>query len=143
MRGIEMVEEAQPEGEGHEPILGDILVVDDDPRICRTLANYLGREGYGVRTASNGHEMRRQIAEKPPNLVILDLILTYEDGLTLARELRAQSDVPIIILTARVGIEYEVPGLEGGADDYVVKPFDARILLARVRSVLRRRSQQE
>lgn len=138
-----MTEEGQPEDGGHEPIVADILVVDDDPRICRTLSNYLGREGYGVRTASNGGEMRRHIAEKPPNLVILDLILPHEDGLTLARELRAHSDVPIIILTARAGAEYEVPGLEGGADDYIVKPFDARILMARVHNVLRRRPQQE
>ncbi|MEJ2327903.1 MAG: response regulator transcription factor [Chromatiaceae bacterium] len=138
-----MAEEGQPEGEGDEPIVADILVVDDDPRICRALANYLGREGYGVRTASNGQDMRRHIAEKPPNLVILDLILLHEDGLTLARELRAHSNVPIIILTARAGAEYEVPGLEGGADDYMVKPFDERILLARVHSLLRRTSQQE
>jgi two-component system OmpR family response regulator len=133
-----MVEESLVESEDHERIVEDILVVDDDPRICRALANYLGREGYGVRTAFNGNEMRRHIEEKPPNLVILDLILTHEDGLTLARELRAHSDVPIIILTARVGAEYEVPGLEGGADDYIVKPFNERILLAHVHSVLRR-----
>jgi len=138
-----MAEGGLPEGEGHERIVADLLVVDDDPRICRALANYLGRAGYGVRTALNGEEMRRHIAEKPPNLVILDLILPREDGLTLARELRAHSDVPIIILTARVGAEYEVPGLEAGADDYIVKPFNERILLARVHSVLRRTRQQE
>ena len=129
--------------EVHEHIAADILVVDDDPRICRVLANYLGREGYGVRTASNGYEMRRRVAERPPDLVIMDLILLHEDGLTLARELRAHSHVPIIILTARVGAEFEVPGLEGGADDYIVKPFNERVLLARVHSVLRRTRQQE
>jgi two-component system OmpR family response regulator len=127
----------------HERIAADILVVDDDPRICRVLANYLGREGYGVRTASNGQEMRRHVAERPPDLVIMDLILLHEDGLTLARELRAHSHVPIIILTARVGAEFEVPGLEGGADDYIVKPFNERVLLARVHSVLQRTRQQE
>ncbi len=138
-----MVEEGLPGSEGHEHIVADILVVDDDPRICRSLAHYLGREGYNVRTALNGEEMRRHITEKPPNLVILDLILPHEDGLTLARELRAQSDVPIIILTARTGAEYEVPGLEGGADDYIEKPFNEQILLAHVHSVLRRTRQQE
>ena len=71
-----------------------ILVVDDDPRISRALANYFGREGYGVRTALDGEEMRRRITEKPPDLVVLDLILPDEDGLTLARELRAHSSVP-------------------------------------------------
>ena len=138
-----MVEEGLPESEGHERIVAEILVVDDDPRICRALANYLGREGYGVRTALDGEEMRRHIADKPPDLVILDLILPREDGLTLARELRAHSDVPIIILTARTGAEYEVPGLEGGADDFIEKPFNEQILLAHVHSVLRRRRQQE
>jgi two-component system OmpR family response regulator len=138
-----MVEQGLPEAEGQEHIVADILVVDDDPRICRALANYLGREGYSIRTALNGQEMRRHIAEKPPNLVILDLILPHEDGLTLARELRAHSDVAIIILTARVGAEFEVPGLEGGADAYIVKPFNERILLAHVHSVLRRTRQQE
>ncbi len=140
---IQMVEEGLPGTEGHERIVADILVVDDDPRICRALVNYLGREGYGVRTALNGGEMRRHIAEKLPDLVILDLILPHEDGLTLARELRAHSDVPIIILTARVGAEFEVSGLEGGADDYIVKPFNERILLAHVRTVLRRTRQSE
>jgi two-component system OmpR family response regulator len=129
--------------EDRERIAADIMVVDDDPRICRLLAHYLGRVGYGVRAASNGHEMRHHIAEKPPDLVIMDLILPHGDGLTLARELRAHSRVPIIILTARVGAEFEVPGLEGGADDYIVKPFNERILLARVHSVLRRTRLQE
>ncbi len=138
-----MAEEGLPEGEGHEHVVADILVVDDDPRICRSLSHYLGREGYSVRTALNGDEMRQNITQKPPDLVILDLILPHEDGLTLARELRAQSDVPIIILTARVGAEYEVPGMEGGADDYIVKPFNERILLARVHSVLRRTRQRD
>jgi len=138
-----MVEDGRLGSEGDERMAADILVVDDDPRICRALANYLGREGYGVRTASNGQEMRRHIAEKPADLVIMDLILPHEDGLTLARELRAHSHVPIIILTARAGAEFEVPGLEGGADDYIVKPFNERILLAHVHSVLRRARQQE
>lgn len=133
-----MAEERSLESEGNERIVADILVVDDDPRISRALANYLGREGYGVRTALDGEEMRRRITEKPPDLVVLDLILPDEDGLTLARELRAHSDVPIIILTAKVGADDEVAGLEVGADDYLTKPFDERVLLAHVHSLLRR-----
>jgi two-component system OmpR family response regulator len=138
-----MAEERSLESEGDERIVADILVVDDDPRISRALANYLGREGYGVRTALDGEEMRRRITEKPPDLVVLDLILPDEDGLTLARELRAHSDVPIIILTARVGAADEVAGLEVGADDYLTKPFDERVLLAHVHSLLRRTQNRE
>lgn len=129
--------------EDRKRIVADILVVDDDPRICRVLAHYLGRERYGVRTALDGEQMRRRIAEKPPDLVVLDLILPDEDGLTLARELRAHSDVPIIILTGKTGTADEVAGLEVGADDYITKPFDERNLLAHVHSVLRRTKQPE
>lgn len=126
------------EMEGRERIVADILIVDDDPRICRALAHYLGRERYGVRTALDGEEMRRRIAEKLPDLVVLDLILPDEDGLTLARELRAHSNLPIIILTGKTATADEVAGLEVGADDYITKPFDERNLLAHVHSVLRR-----
>jgi two-component system OmpR family response regulator len=138
-----MAEERLPESKGHGQIVADILVVDDDPRISRALANYFGREGYGVRTALDGEEMRRRITEKPPDLVVLDLILPDEDGLTLARELRAHSEVPIIILTARVGAADEVAGLEVGADEYMTKPFDERILLAHVHSLLWRTQKRE
>jgi two-component system OmpR family response regulator len=138
-----MAEKRSLESEGDERIVADILVVDDDPRISRALANYLGREGYGVRTALDGEEMRRRITEKPPDLVVLDLILPDEDGLTLTRELRAQSNVPIIILTAKAGAADEVAGLEVGADDYLTKPFDERILLAHVHSLLRRTQKRE
>jgi DNA-binding response OmpR family regulator len=106
------------------------------------LAHYLGQEGYEVRTALDGEEMRRRIAEGPPDLVILDLMLPDEDGLTLARELRAHSDVPIIILTGKTETTEEVAALEVGADDYITKPFDKRNLLAHVHSALRRRSQR-
>ena len=115
-----------------------ILVMDDDLRVCRILARYLTREGYDVRTASNGMEMRRLLATEQPDLIILDLILPGEDGLTLARELRSQSDVAIIMLTGKTGTVDKVVGLELGADDYVTKPFDERELLARIRNVLRR-----
>ena len=121
---------------------GKVLVVDDDPRVCRLLSRYLGREGYAVNTTSNGEELHRLVATERPDLVILDLVMPGKDGLTLARELRSQSDVAIIMLTGKTETVDKVVGLELGADDYVTKPFDERELLARVRSVLRRRATQ-
>ena len=115
-----------------------ILVVDDDPRLCRLVSRQLTREGYSVRTAAGGEEMRRLISEALPDLVILDLMLPGEDGFSLARELRAQSSVGIVMLTGKTDTVDKIVGLEMGADDYVTKPFDERELLARVRSVLRR-----
>ena len=120
-----------------------ILIVDDDPRLCRALARYFRQEGYDVRTAVNGQEMREQLAVEMPNLVILDLMLPDGDGFSLARELRATSDVAIVILTGKADATDKVVGLELGADDYVTKPFNDRELLARVRSVLRRTSRGE
>jgi two-component system, OmpR family, torCAD operon response regulator TorR len=116
----------------------NILVVDDDERIRRLLTRYLGREGYLVREAGSVEEMRHCLAEALPSLVILDLMLPDGNGLTLAREIRARSDVPIIMLTGKSDTVDKVVGLEIGADDYVTKPFDQRELLARVRTVLRR-----
>ena len=115
-----------------------ILIVDDDPRLCRTLAHYFKHEGYTAHTATSGAEMRQRLAIERPDLVILDLILPDEDGFSLARELRANYDLPIIILTGKAETVDKVVGLEIGADDYVTKPFDERELLARIRSVLRR-----
>ncbi len=120
--------------------LGTILVIDEDLRTCRLLTQFLGRAGYEVRTASSGEEMRRLVVAASPDLVILDLILKGEDGLELVRELRAQSDVAIIMLTGKTDVFDKVVGLEMGADDYITKPFDNRELLARVHSVLRRHS---
>lgn len=117
-----------------------ILIVDDDPRLCRALARYFRQEGYDVRTAVNGREMREQLCVERPDLVILDLMLPDGDGFSLARELRATSDVAIVILTGKADATDKVVGLELGADDYVTKPFNDRELLARVRSVLRRTS---
>ena len=116
-----------------------VLVVDDDPRICRLLTRFLSAEGYVVESASNGQAMRQAMSARVFDLVILDLRLPGgEDGLSLAQQLRSQSNIPLIMLTGRSDSVDKVVGLEVGADDYVTKPFDRRELLARIRSVLRR-----
>src|SRR5437763_7301955 len=117
---------------------GHILIVDDQREICDLVQEYLSGEGYRVSTAQDGAEMRRVMAQSPVDLVILDLMLPGEDGLTLARLLRQESSVGIIILTGRGEIVDRIIGLEMGADDYLPKPFHLRELLARVKSVLRR-----
>jgi two-component system, OmpR family, response regulator len=115
-----------------------ILVVDDEPEICELIQEYLADEGYAVSAANDGAGMRRVLQEKSTDLVILDLMLPGEDGLTLARQLRTESNVSIIMLTGRGDPSDRVIGLEMGADDYLAKPFHLRELLARVKSVLRR-----
>ncbi len=115
-----------------------ILVIDDDPRILRLIEHYLGREGYSLRTATCATEARQQLSTAPPALIILDIGLPGEDGFTLAREIRAKSTIPIIMLTGKADTVDKVVGLELGADDYMTKPFEERELLARIRSLLRR-----
>jgi two-component system OmpR family response regulator len=117
---------------------GHILVVDDQKEICEVVQEYLSGEGYKVSVAHDGQGMRRLMAQAPVDLVILDLMLPGEDGLTLARSLRDGSNVGIIILTGRGETVDRIIGLEMGADDYLPKPFHLRELLARVKSVLRR-----
>src|SRR5258708_5183233 len=117
---------------------GHILVVDDQREICDVVQEYLTGEGYRVSTAHDGAGMRRVLGQSPADLVILDLMLPGEDGLTLARALRSQSGIGIIILTGRGETVDRIIGLEMGADDYLPKPFHLRELLARVKSVLRR-----
>src|SRR4029077_9677619 len=119
---------------------GHIVIVDDQREICDLVQGYLTGEGYRVSTAHDGGEMRRTMAQGGVDLVILDLMLAGEDGLTLARSLREESSVGIIILTGRGEIVDRIIGLEMGADDYLPKPFHLRELLARVKSVLRRAS---
>jgi two-component system OmpR family response regulator len=115
-----------------------LLVVDDDREIRDLLKRFLARHGYRVTVARDGHEMRKAVADWSIDLIVLDLMLPGDDGLTLCRELRAGSKVPIIMLTA-MGEEIDrIVGLEMGADDYLPKPFNPRELLARIRSVLRR-----
>jgi len=115
-----------------------ILVVDDDPEIRQLLVDYLKGMGYQMSAAADGREMRRLLEVQPVDLVVLDLMLPGEDGLTLCRDLRARSEVPVIMLTARGTLIDRIVGLEMGADDYLPKPFDPRELLARIKVVLRR-----
>ena len=120
------------------PGTAHILVVDDDPALCELLSDYLGESGYTVATAGDGKAMRRMLAHGMPDAIVLDLMLPGEDGLALARELRSQSEVPILMLSARGEEIDRVVGLEVGADDYLAKPFSPRELLARLRALLRR-----
>src|SRR5215217_815023 len=117
---------------------GHILIVDDQQEICDVVQEYLTGEGYRVSTAHDGAAMRRVLAQGRVDLVILDLMLPGEDGLTLARSLRSESGIGIIILTGRGETVDRIIGLEMGADDYLPKPFHLRELLARVKAVLRR-----
>jgi DNA-binding response OmpR family regulator len=116
-----------------------VLVVDDEPRITRLVRDYLETAGFSVSTAVDGEEALMRARREPTDLVVLDLGLPGIDGLDVTRTLRRESDVPIIILTARDDETDRVVGLELGADDYVTKPFSPRELVARVRAVLRRR----
>jgi two-component system OmpR family response regulator len=117
-----------------------ILLVDDDPIIRDGVARFLSDNGLRVTTATDGPSMRQRMAAEEFELIVLDLMLVGEDGLSLLRFLRAQGDVPVIILTAAGEESDRVVGLELGADDYVCKPFSLRELLARMRVVLRRQS---
>jgi two-component system OmpR family response regulator len=115
-----------------------LLVVDDDREIRDLLAGFLARHGFRVLTAGDGKEMRKAIADRRIDLVVLDLMLPGEDGLALCRELRARSELPVIMLTAMREEIDRIVGLELGADDYLPKPFNPRELLARIKAVLRR-----
>jgi len=115
-----------------------ILVVEDEPQIAQIARDYLEHAGFAVTVAGNGARALIDARGKPPDLVVLDLGLPGMDGLDVARALRRESSVPIIMLTARVEERDRIAGLELGADDYVTKPFSPRELVARVRAVLRR-----
>ncbi len=115
-----------------------ILIVDDDREIRDLLSRYLAKNGYRATTAADGREMRKAVSERAIDLIILDLMLPGEDGLTLCRNLRAESGVPVIMLTAKGDEVDRIVGLEMGADDYLAKPFSPRELVARIKAVLRR-----
>ena len=115
-----------------------ILAVDDEEAIRDLLVEYLGGHGYRVRAVPDGEAMRAALQEARPDLVLLDITMPGEDGLSLARYLREHHDLPVIMVTASGDVIDRIVGLEMGADDYVAKPFDPRELLARIKSVLRR-----
>ncbi|MBM7581665.1 DNA-binding response OmpR family regulator [Caldicoprobacter guelmensis] len=115
-----------------------IMVVDDDPNICQLIRLYLEKEGYHVEQYLDGISSIEAFKNNPPNLVILDIMLPGMDGWEVCKEIRKISDIPIIMLTAKGETFDKVLGLELGADDYIVKPFDPKELVARVKAVLRR-----
>jgi DNA-binding response OmpR family regulator len=117
---------------------GPVLIVEDDTRIATLVTLYLEREGFTTRTAADGRQALELARRYPPSFVILDLMLPAVDGWEVCRALRRTSDVPILILTAREDELDRILGLELGADDYVVKPFSPRELVARVKAILRR-----
>jgi two-component system phosphate regulon response regulator OmpR len=115
-----------------------LLIVDDDGEIRELLTIFLTQRGFRVSVAGGGEEMRRELARWSIDLIILDIMLPGEDGLSLCKSVREKSDVPIIMLTAVTGDSDRIVGLEVGADDYLPKPFNPRELLARIKAVLRR-----
>jgi len=115
-----------------------VLVVDDEPTIREIVVSYLRRDGFRTLEAADGNRARELLEAETPDLVVLDLMLPGVDGLELCRRIRARSQVPVIMLTARGEESDRIVGLELGADDYVTKPFSPRELAARVRTVLRR-----
>jgi DNA-binding response OmpR family regulator len=117
---------------------GRIVVVDDDPTVADVVGRYLVRDGHTVECVHDGYEALRRVAEEPPDLVVLDLMLPGMDGLEVCRRLRARWPIPVVMLTALGDETDRLVGFETGADDYVTKPFSPRELALRVRSVLRR-----
>ena len=128
----------QEAGATANPIQPHVLIVDDDAEIATLLSRYLGGSGFRTSTAADGAQLRRLLAESSIDLILLDLGLPDEDGLSLLRHLQNHWRGPVIVVSGRGESVDRVVGLELGADDYVTKPFDLRELLARVRSVLRR-----
>lgn len=120
--------------------MGHLLLVDDERSIREPLAQYLGKQGFRVTQTGDAESARTRLAAYAIDLVILDIMMPGEDGLSLCRHIRATSEVPVILLTARSEETDRIVGLEMGADDYVVKPFSPRELSARVKTVLRRAS---
>lgn len=119
-----------------------ILIVDDDPALRELLQRYLGEQGYTVTAVNDGTAMDQHLETLAADLVILDLMLPGEDGLSIAKRLRSTRDIPILMLSARGDEVDRIVGLEVGADDYLPKPFNPRELLARIRAVLRRHPEE-
>ena len=116
-----------------------VLVVDDDSRIRQLLAKYLGGHGYRVTAAADAAEARRKISAIEFDILVVDVMMPGEDGLSLTQSLRSEQDVPILLLTAKSDGADRIRGLEAGADDYLTKPFEPRELLLRLNNILRRR----
>ncbi|WP_036839740.1 response regulator [Pleomorphomonas oryzae] len=116
-----------------------VLVVDDDSRIRQLLAKYLGGHGYRVTAAADAAEARRKISAIEFDILVVDVMMPGEDGLSLTQSLRAEQDVPILLLTAKSDGADRIRGLEAGADDYLTKPFEPRELLLRLNNILKRR----
>ena len=124
-------------------IIYNLLVVDDDERIRNLLSQYLIKEGFIVSTASGAEQARKKIQLLKFDLIILDIMMPGDDGLTLTKEIRDNSDIPIILLTAKSGTDSKIEGLEIGADDYLTKPFNPKELLLRVLSILKRSKSED
>ena len=120
-----------------------MLVIDDDVNICELIKVYFTNEGYEVQVANDGVQGMQMFKSYDPDIILLDLMLPKKDGTDVCREIRANSNKPMIMITAKGGVFDKVLGLELGADDFVVKPFDMQELLARVKAVLRRYSAME
>ncbi|MEG0132880.1 MAG: response regulator transcription factor [Clostridium sp.] len=118
--------------------LGKVLVVDDDKNICEVIKMYLENSGYSVKVANDGREAQEAFSNYKPDLVLLDVMLPYMDGIDVLKWIRRDSEVPVIMITAKGETFDKVLGLELGADDYIVKPFEPKELMARVKAVLRR-----
>ena len=126
------------EGESFMASKQKILIVDDDNNIAELISLYLTKECYDTKIVNDGEEAVREFHSFQPNLILLDLMLPGMDGYQVCREIRHDSDVPIIMLSAKGEVFDKVLGLELGADDYIIKPFDSKELVARVKAVLRR-----
>ena len=126
-----------------EGLLGKILIVDDDENICEVIEMYLETTGYNVKVAHDGKAAKEEFVNFSPNLVVLDMMLPGIDGMEVLKWIRKDSNVPVIMLTAKGETFDKVLALEIGADDYVVKPFEPKELLARVKAVMRRYSGEE
>ena len=130
--------QAQAQGVEIATMPSTVLIVEDDPHTVELVRLYLDRDGHKVLSASDGLDGLRQARESHPDLVVLDLMLPGMDGLEVCRALRSESDIPIVMVTARVEEEDRLAGLELGADDYITKPFSPNELAARVKAALRR-----
>jgi DNA-binding response OmpR family regulator len=140
-RGYRLVIEGASAEETAAPAMADavrVIVVDDEPDICEMIAKYLAKYGFIVQTAANGRALDAHLSADMPDLLILDVNMPGEDGFAVARRVRANTTVPILMLTAESDTVDRVAGLEVGADDYMTKPFDLRELRARIHAILRR-----